>query len=145
MMIKSDVVEFARTLLRGDFEENDRYERKLDEEGWDGWPSLLSAIFFLAVDKRFGGRRDDAAIIHFVADLRAEVGDDGPVIEAAAAEALIRAVLDSSVEFSVDPAAMGTIQTLVVNKILAAENITDDELDGLLAKAKEIAESQPGH
>ncbi|GAA3725479.1 hypothetical protein GCM10022225_02970 [Plantactinospora mayteni] len=140
MAIKSDVVEFARTLIRGDFEANDRYEEKLDAEGWDGWPRFLSALFFLAVERRFQGGYDEAAVIHFVADLRAETVDDAAPIDASNAESLIRAVFDESVQLTVTPEAMGRIQTLATYKIIAHENLSDEDIDKLLAEAKEIAE-----
>ncbi|GAB3972350.1 hypothetical protein V1634_07585 [Plantactinospora veratri] len=143
MAIKSDVVEFARTLIRGDFEANDRYEEKLDAEGWDGWPPFLSALFFLAVERRFQGRYDEAEVIRFVADLRADTVDGAAPIDASSAESMIRAVFDESVQLRVAPEAMGRIQTLTAYKILANGNLTDKEIDSLLAEAKEIAEEQP--
>ncbi|MEO3926028.1 hypothetical protein ABGB07_19475 [Micromonosporaceae bacterium B7E4] len=142
MAIKSDVIEFARTLIRKDFEANDRYEEKLDAEGWDGWPPFLSALFFLAVERRFQGRYDEAKVIRFVADLRAETVDDASPIDTPSAESLIRAVFDESVQLNVAPEAMGRIQTLATYKILANEDLTDEDIDNLLAEAKEIAEEQ---
>lgn len=136
-MIKSDVVEFARTLIRGDFEANDRYEHKLDTEGWDGWPSFLSALFFLAVERRFQGGYDEAQVIKFVAELRAEATDGAP-IDPASTELLIRAVFDPSVQPDIAPATMGHIQTLVAYAILSREALSDAQLDDLLNEAQEI-------
>ncbi|MGX7670752.1 hypothetical protein [Plantactinospora sp. DSM 117369] len=140
MMIRSDVVEFARTLIKGDFEANDEYERKLDAEGWDGWPAFLSALFFLAIERRFQGTYDEAEVIRFVADLRAETVDGTAPIDPADAESLIRAVFDESVQLDMEPEAMGRVQTLVAYTILAKEDLTDEALDDVLAEAKQLAE-----
>lgn len=141
MPTKSDLIEFVRTLVKGDFVTNDRYEHKLDAEGWDGWPQFLSALFFLAVDRRFHGRYDEAEVIRFVAELRAKTGEGGPSIDPSEAELLIKAVLEPSVEFDIAPQAMGEIETLVVYTILTEENLSDDDLDAVLREAQSIADS----
>lgn len=144
MATRGDIVEFARTLIRGDFEANDRYERALDEDGWDGWPSFLSALFFLAVDRRFKGTYDEAQVIRFVADLRAEAGEGALPIDPSSMELLIKAVLDPAVRFDLPAETMGQIQTMVAYTILAREGLSDKELDGVLAEAQSIAEGQSG-
>ncbi|MEE6261525.1 hypothetical protein [Plantactinospora sonchi] len=128
MTIKSDVVEFAHTLIRGDFEANDRYEAKLDAEGWDGWPSFLSALFFLAVERRFQGRYDEAEVIRFVADLRAETVDKSAPIDAASVESLIKSCVRTVRTADHGPGDYGQLRTIVSYRILANENLTDDEL-----------------
>jgi hypothetical protein len=138
MTVKGDVVEFARTLIRGDFEANDRYEQKLDAEGWDGWPPFLSALFFLAVERRFQGGYDKAEVIRFVADLRAGAVDGADPLDPVNAELLIRAVFDPSVQLDVAAAAMGHIQTLVAYRILSQEKLSDEQLNDLLNEARQI-------
>ncbi|GIG86639.1 hypothetical protein Pen02_15750 [Plantactinospora endophytica] len=136
------MVGFARTLIKGDFEANDEYERRLDAEGWDGWPALLSALFFLAIERRFEGTYDEAEVIKFVADLRAGTVDGPGPIDPSEAESLIRAVFDESVQLDMSPEAMGQVQTLVAYTILSREGLSDDALDEVLAEAKQLAEEQ---
>ncbi len=142
MPTKSDVIEFVRTLINGDFEANDRYEKKLDEEGWEEWPKFLSALFFIAVDRRFNGQYDEAQAIRFVAELRAEARDGAPPLNPSDTELLIKAVLNPPVEFNISPQAMGEIETLVVYTILTQENLSDEALDQILLEAQSIADSQ---
>lgn len=40
MVIKPELTEYIRTLVRGDNEAHDRLQAKLDAEGWDGFPSI---------------------------------------------------------------------------------------------------------
>ncbi|MBF9127472.1 hypothetical protein I0C86_00450 [Plantactinospora sp. S1510] len=143
MTVKSDVVEFARTLIKGDFEANDRYEQKLDAEGWDDWPSFLSALFFLAVERRFQGRYDKAEVIRFVAELRAGATEGAAPLDPANAELLIKAVFDQSVQLDIAPAAMGHIQTLVAYRILSQEKLSDEHLNDLLDEARQIVDEGP--
>lgn len=138
-MATSDIVEFARSLIRGDFAANDRYERKLDDAGWEGWPAFLSALFFLAIDRRFSGEYDQAKAIRLVADLRAGMSEEQTPPDPISTEKLIRAVFDPSVELDLPPEDMGKIQTLVAYNILAQEQLSDEELDELLAEAQELA------
>ena len=141
-MIKDDVVQFARTLVRGDFEANDRLEKKLDQEGWDGWPQFLGALFFLAIGRQFKDRYDEGAVIRFVAELRANnAQSEGPSINQAEAESLIRAVFGSSTRPDLSSEAMGHIQTHAVYAILSQGNLTDQELDDLLTRARSIADT----
>ncbi|MDG4829159.1 hypothetical protein O7627_07545 [Solwaraspora sp. WMMD1047] len=63
MAVEVDLIEFVRTLVRDEYEANDHYERKLDDDGWAGWPPYLSALFFLAVDRRFAGVYDEPQVI----------------------------------------------------------------------------------
>lgn len=135
----SDAVEFIRTLVRGDFEANNRYEQRLNEQSWIGFPRFLSTVFFLAVERRFSGPSEEGNIIKFVADLRASGTGEAASLFPQAVETLIRAVLDPSVKVNLDQTTMTQIQTLVVHKILTDEVLPDDELDALLGRAEQLA------
>jgi hypothetical protein len=135
--VRSDFVELVRTLVRGDFEANDRYEQKLDEEGWEGFPRFLSAVFLLAVERRFARDADIGDIIRFVADIRARTGASG--VDPVAAETLIRAVLDLNVAVNIEEELAGTVQLMVAHQILADENLSDEDLDGFLREAARLA------
>ncbi|GIJ78304.1 hypothetical protein SAMN05443287_101103 [Micromonospora phaseoli] len=76
-------------MVRGDHAANDAVEARLDAEGWDGLPRFLAAVFFLAVDRRFGETAGRPEVIAFVGELPAGLADGGPEINAEAAEQLI--------------------------------------------------------
>ncbi|MFG2045911.1 hypothetical protein ACGFIW_00575 [Micromonospora sp. NPDC048935] len=139
MTIKAELPEYIRTMVRGDHAANDAVEARLDAEGWDGLPRFLAAVFFLAVDRRFGETAGRSEVITFVGELRAGLADGGPEINAEAAEMLIMSVIDPSVDYSIDQEMIGRIQAATVQTILTDENLTDSELDALLAEAVRIS------
>lgn len=138
-LARSNLAGFIRTLVLDDYEANDRYERKLDEQGWAGFPRFLGIVFFLAVDRRFKDRNDAGEVVRFVADLRANSADTAAMLEPLATEAVIRAVLDPDATFDVDQTTLGKIQTMIVHKILSEEHLSPEELDAFLAEAEELA------
>lgn len=137
-MIKSDLIEYVRTMIRSDYAANESVGARLDAEGWDGFPRFLAALFFVAVDRRFGETVDRAGVIKFVADLRAQY-EGGPEIRADDAESLILATIDPSLDYSVGPEMVGRIQAATVQKILTEEGLVDSELEALLSEAAELA------
>jgi hypothetical protein len=139
VVTRSDSAEFVRSLVRGDYDATDEYEKRLDEQGWSDFPKFLSAAFFLAVERRFPRGFNQADVIHFVADLRAHGRPGAPEFDPSAAEAMIGAVLNPSIDFDLHQEAIGQIQTLVVHKVLADENLDDAELDQFLGDAEALA------
>ncbi|GAA0923451.1 hypothetical protein Vau01_069820 [Virgisporangium aurantiacum] len=144
-MVSNDLAEFLRTMVKGDAEANDRIERKLDAEGWTGWPIFLAYCFYLAVDRYFKRPADAGEIVRFVADIRAWVGDDGPSIDPVMAERLIRSVLDEDMDIdtnALDQEMLGHVETAVVYAVLTRSNMSDVELDSFFAEAKKLASAR---
>ncbi|WBC19693.1 hypothetical protein O7543_23075 [Solwaraspora sp. WMMA2080] len=137
--IKPEIVEYVRTFVRDDHEENDRIERLLDEEGWgDGFASYLAAVFYYAIDRRFGGKWSQSAVIQFVADMRAA----NPVaaqVDPSVAEAAIRAALDPAAELNVSALELPKTQIVAIHHAVADLDMTDSDLDDLLRKAERLA------
>ncbi|MEU1396969.1 hypothetical protein ABZ403_13040 [Micromonospora zamorensis] len=133
------MVDYIRTMVRGDHEANDQVEARLDQLGWDGFPTLLGAVFYFAVNRRFDEQTPPGEIMRFVADMRAAAPAGGPEIDANAAETLIRAAVDPDVETAIDPQMAGRIQGLVILAILGDGTVADDELDALLAEAVSLS------
>ncbi|WP_233558733.1 hypothetical protein [Micromonospora radicis] len=138
-MSSPEMVDYIRTMVRGDHEANDRIEARLDEIGWDGFPTLLGAVFYFAVNRRFDERTSPGEIMRFVADIRAAAPPGTPEIDANAAETLIRAAVDPDVETAIDPQMAGRIQGLVILSILGDGSVGDEELDELLTEAAALA------
>ncbi|MEU0549539.1 hypothetical protein [Micromonospora sp. NPDC005979] len=137
-MIKSDLIEYVRTMIRSDYAANESVGARLDAEGWDGFPRFLAALFFVAVDRRFGETADRAGVIKFVAELRAQY-EGGPEIRADDAESLILATIDPSLDYTVSPEMIGRIQAATVQKIFTEEGLADPALDALLSEAADLA------
>jgi len=134
------MVEYIRTMVRGDYRENDRLEEKLDKEGWDGFPTLLGVVFYYAVKRRFVKGASPEEVIRFVAEMRAAAPAEAvESIDANAAEQLIRAALDPELDSNVDPELAGAIQGMVIVHILGAPDVTDRDLDAILAEAVAVA------
>ncbi|MEV1107384.1 hypothetical protein AB0I95_01890 [Micromonospora sp. NPDC049751] len=137
-MIKADLIEYVRTMIRSDYAANESVGARLDAEGWDGFPRFLAALFFVAVDRRFGETADRVGVIKFVAELRAQY-EGGPEIRADDAESLILATIDPSLDYTVSPEMIGRIQAATVQKILTEEGLVDSELEALLSEAADLA------
>lgn len=140
MTIQPELPEYIRTLVRGDREANDRIEAQLDADGWEGFARFLAALFFLAVDRRFGEDAAPSDVIKFVAELRADLSRGGPAIDAEAAETLIGSIIDPAVDYTIDQGMIGRIQAATVYKVLADADLTDAELAAVLAEAVQLAE-----
>ncbi|MFY1635844.1 hypothetical protein ACN27F_21635 [Solwaraspora sp. WMMB335] len=139
MAIKPEIVEYVRTFVRDEHEENDRIERLLDEKGWgEGFSSYLAAIFYYVIDRRFGGTYDQGAVIQFVADMRAA----NPVaaqLDPSVAEAGIRVVLDPAAELNAPAQEITKMQTVAIYHAVADLDMSDSDLDDLLHKAERLA------
>ncbi|MGC4768616.1 hypothetical protein ACLQ25_06460 [Micromonospora sp. DT44] len=138
-MSSPEMVDYIRTMIRGDHEANDRVEARLDELGWDGFPTLLGAVFYFAVNRRFDEQTSPGEIVRFVADMRASTPAGTPEIDANAAERLIRAAVNPDIETDIDPEMAGRVQGLVILRILGHGATSDEDLDALLAAAADLA------
>ncbi|MEO3923776.1 hypothetical protein ABGB07_07935 [Micromonosporaceae bacterium B7E4] len=141
MTVKPELIEYIRTFVRDDVEVNDRLEEQLDRDGWENYALFLNAVFFLAIDLYFDGRRDDGAAIQFVADMRAQTDVGGGEIDPIVAEKMILSVFDPDIALDTSPAMVGRIQTHAIYKALTEKEISDKDLDTLLQEAAQVASS----
>jgi phage FluMu protein gp41 len=136
------LVEYIRTLVRDDVAANDEIEAQLDREGWgDDFPRFSTVLFFLAVNLRFGNELDRARIIQFVAELRISTSNGGPEIDASAAESLIAAAIDQTLDYNISQEMIGRIQGATIYKALKEANLTDQDLTSLIQEATEITDN----
>ncbi|MGI5214180.1 hypothetical protein [Plantactinospora sp. CA-290183] len=77
-----------------------------------------------------------------MAELRADLANGGPEINAESAEALINANIDPDVEYDIEPGMIGKIQAATVYKVLTDEGITDVDLEAFLSEATNLANRQ---
>jgi hypothetical protein len=137
--IKSKMIDYIRTFVRDDVEANSRLEEQLNQDGWEGYALFLNAVFFLAIDHYFDGRRDDAAVIRFVAEMRSQFDVGGQDIDPVGAEKLIASVFDPDMGLDITPTMIGKIQTHAIYKALSEKEISDQHLDALLGEAAQVA------
>jgi hypothetical protein len=135
--INPDLVDYIRTMVRGDHEANERIEQRLDARGWDGFPALFSAVFHVAVRRRFPSGAAPDEIIRFVAEMRCTAPVGAPEIDANAAEKMIHAAVDPTLVAEVDPQTAGRVEGLTILYVLGGEEISDADLDALLLRAVE--------
>ncbi len=138
MTISPDMVAYIRTMVKGEHAENDRIEARLDDQGWDGFGTLLGAVFYFAVNHRFPHGASPDEVIRFVSEMRSTTAG-GPETDATSTERLINAALDPSIDTDTDPKLAGRIQGLTILHTLGAGAISDEELDDLLVKASALA------
>mgnify|MGYP006179790755 CR=1 FL=1 len=144
MALKPDLVEYFRTMLKGNYVENDRLEAKLDTEGWGEFATLLGIVFFLAVNRRLNERASEAEIVQFVAEMRSAAPMDAEELDANAAERLVKAALDPDIETDIDPEMAGAIQGVAIMHVLGEGKVSDHEIDALLREAVEAANRVSG-
>ncbi|WP_028185112.1 hypothetical protein [Salinispora pacifica] len=132
------MVAYIRTLVKGERAENDRIEAHLDSQGWEGFGTLLGAVFYFAVNRRFPHGASQDEVIRFVSEMRSTT-TGGPETDTASAETLINAALDPSMDSDIDPKVAGRVQGLTILHALGAGAISDEELDDLLAEGSALA------
>ncbi|MEV4497091.1 hypothetical protein AB0J84_15490 [Micromonospora arborensis] len=134
------MVAYIRTMVRGEHAANDEIEARLDNAGWDGFSTLLGAVFYFAVNRRFPGGASQDEIIRFVSEMRSTtIG--GPETDANSVEKLVSAALDPSLDTDIEPGLAGRIQGLTILHTLGGGGASDDELDAILREAATLADN----
>ncbi|MGC5054779.1 hypothetical protein ACLQ2S_25375 [Micromonospora sp. DT48] len=132
------MIAYIRTMVKGEHAENDRIEARLDDQGWEGFGTLLGAVFYFAVNRRFPDGASPDEVIRFVSEMR-RMTTGGPETDATSAEKLIMAALDPSIDTDIDPHVAGRVQGLTILHTLGADTVSDEELDALLTEAAALA------
>jgi len=126
-------IDYVATLVRHEKERNKQIEDEIAAAGWVGWPVFLTMVFFEAVDRKLGPEPADAAIVRFVADVRAEFPEMD--IDATVAERMIRSVFDPRIAWATDPAMRARLQLSASYVALRGGGYSDEELTRLLEEA----------
>lgn len=147
MTVTDGHVAALRALLAGDFDQWERLVEELDRtDGWgDGYPLLINAAFFHAVDRRFGKDGTHADVVRFVAETRARFDPDGQTIDPHAAELLVRSVLEpdavaEAVAGLGDATVVETEGVLLGQLITVDERLAGEQLDEFIAEARKLAD-----
>ncbi|MFY1690378.1 hypothetical protein [Plantactinospora sp. WMMB782] len=135
---------FLRAILRQDWEAYDALLAEFESQGKGTPMAIIGFAFNIAVQRRFGQRKDMNEIIQFVADARTFLSE-GRDLPAKEAEALICATLDldaPEVAETIDRLDIGTITEIeaqLLFKLIADENLSEQQLDDFLAQAEALA------
>lgn len=141
MAITDDQVALLRTQLRGEFDEYERLYAEFDKSHTDGYIELMGAAFILATERRFrpNGTRPD--LIMYVANVRSKTRKAAESIDPKIAERLLLAALTDEPIDDLDANEVILTQLHLLVSMTAAEDFPASEVDGLLAKAREIVDS----
>jgi hypothetical protein len=141
MTVTDEQVAVLRAHLAGDVDGYRRLWEQLDREAAKiGYPSLIAAAFFKAVDLHFRqGQTTNADVVEFVANVRARFDETGADVNPQAAEAMILTVLGAETKTDFDDGTVADAQLTVLTAIILDEQMADEELDAFLSEARELA------
>lgn len=94
-MPTTEQIATLRAMVAADVDRHEELTTQLDamSNGWEGYPILIGAAFFLAVRARLDSRRSPANIIRFVAGVRERVDATGDMYDPRSLELMVRAAL----------------------------------------------------
>ncbi len=104
----------------------------------EGFGHLLYAAFALAARRKFSPAWTRADVVRFVADARAHVGKDPDDLDPIAAEHQLRTALGERIPGYPPEEARARAQVILLTAL--SRDLTDAELDGLLAEARTLAD-----
>ncbi|MGI5213552.1 hypothetical protein [Plantactinospora sp. CA-290183] len=139
-----DNTRFLKSMLQQDWGAYDALLAEFESRGKGTPTAIIGFAFNIAVQRRFGQRRDIDEIIQFVADARTFLSE-GRDLPAEDAEALICATLDldvPGVAATIDRLDIGTITEIegqLLFKLIADEGLSEQQLDDFLAQAEDLA------
>jgi hypothetical protein len=130
-----------RAQLAGEVEEHRRLLDQFDGKS-DGRPyvTLTNAAFFEAVEHKFNGDTTADEIIEFVADVRSRSERVRASLDPRVAErVLLAAVTDADIS-GLDSAEVRRAQTILLNALIADEDLDSASLDAFMATARGLAD-----
>ncbi|TYB46630.1 hypothetical protein [Actinomadura chibensis] len=146
-VVTDDQVAALRAQLAGQGDEHRRLLNRLDPEAANiGYTALVTGAFFEAVRRRFlkdGKPADDAEIIDFVSSVRLRLEEEEDRLDPNVAEIMIKVALgklpvEARKDISGDVGYRS--QILLVAGLVGDAQLTSDELDDFLRKARFFAD-----
>lgn len=114
--------------------------RRFTEADWRRYADLLAGALLVAVRRRFVAGQDRAPVIRFVASARQRYDVTGTDVDPALAEAVVWTALGERPPVPDDAPAI-IARTVLLLGLLEDEGCTDQERDGVLAAATQVADS----
>ncbi|WP_422735998.1 hypothetical protein ACN263_20555 [Micromonospora sp. WMMD729] len=129
-----------RGLLAGRLRGYERRLRRFTEADWRRYADLLAGALLVAVRRRFVAGQDRAPVIRFVASARERYDVTGTDVDPALAEAVVWAALGERSPVPDDAPAI-VARTVLLLGLLEDEGCTEQERDGVLAAAAQVADN----
>ncbi|MFI5925309.1 hypothetical protein ACIA3K_04935 [Micromonospora sp. NPDC051543] len=129
-----------RGLLAGRLRGHERRLRRFSETDWRRYADLLAGALLVAVRRRFAAGQDRAPVIRFVASARERYDVTGSDVDPALAEGLVWAALGERPPVPDDASAI-VARTVLLLGLLEDEGCTEQERDGVLAAAAQLADN----
>jgi hypothetical protein len=140
MPVTDDQVAALRALLSDDMDRHRQLFAGLDRaEAKKGYPALVTAAFIEAVERRFGTGQP-AAVVAFVADVRARSDRLATELDPDVAERAIYAVLGQGTVRGLDKAMVTRAKLVLLAGLIADARLDDVGLDEFLAAARKLAD-----
>lgn len=141
MTVTDRQVATLRAQLAGDLEEHQRLLAQFDEKS-DGRPyvTLTNAAFFEAAGRRFSSDTTTDDIIEFVADVRSRTEKVRVALDPRVAERVLLAVVKDADISDIDPREARRSQRILLNALIADENLDSAGLDEFMAIARQLAD-----
>ncbi|TDD75093.1 hypothetical protein E1293_28785 [Actinomadura darangshiensis] len=141
MPVTDEQVAVLRALLTGQRERHRELLSKIDQAAANvGYPALLAAGFFEAVERRFivdGTIMDDTAVIDFVASVRERTDETPDLIKPDIAERMILHALDKGASISnIDTDIVIQHQLVLLAALIGDAHLSEPELDAFLHKSR---------
>jgi len=142
--VTDDQLRALHAYLSGDFATYGRLRDQLSETpDQAAWGALIGAGFFEAVDRRFGKdgtASDSAAIVDYVANVRARSDKLAQDIDPAVAERLIQDSLGRGSVDDIDGRTRLGMRFLLLAALIVDEQLDEEGLKAFLAQAREVAD-----
>ena len=143
MPVTDDQVRALDAYLSGDFATYDRLRTQLSGMAdQSAWGALIGAGFFEAVDRRFVKGTtvsDDAAIVAYIADVRARSDKLAEDVNPTVAERLIQDSLGRGSVDDIDGKTRLGTRFLLLAALIIDEQLDERGIEAFLAQAREVA------
>jgi hypothetical protein len=141
MPVTDEQVAPLRAQLSGRTAEHQRLFAQLSEEDVQtGYRALVTAAFMIAVERRFGRQTSPAALVEFVAEMRARSDSLAAKIDPRTGERVLRAVYINDRLDDLDARTVWQTQLLLLAGLVASARLDDSALDEMLAEARKLAD-----
>lgn len=141
MPVTDAQVAALRAQLAGHLEEHLRMLDKLDSRpDRRAYSALVVASFCEAAERRFGRDSTPAAVVEFVADIRATSDEASRKIDPRTAERLIRAVYTDEDVSDIGADTKKELYVLLLPALAGDLQLAEDELDEFLANSRSLAD-----
>jgi hypothetical protein len=137
MTVSDEQAATLRAFLKGDFDEYERLNARLDRDAdGAGLGALVASGFFEAVDRKFGSSAKDAEVIEFMSEVRSRSDRASAVIDPKVAERLIRSTFGEESVADLDDTVVGRTQLMLLAALISDEELDDVELDNFIVTAR---------